>query len=59
MSSARQSEAERQSTSLAALALTLLLVVIGLYLIDTLRAKASEEDCVLSGRSVCEVQPAP
>ncbi len=55
----RQSQSERQTTSLAGLAVTLLLVVIGLYLIDALRLQASVQDCVLSGRVVCEVSATP
>jgi hypothetical protein len=47
--------ASRQSTSLAALAVTLGLVVAGLYLIDVLRADAAQQDCALSGRSFCMV----
>ena len=52
-------QAERQSASLAALAVTLLIVVIGLFLIDTLRAQAAVQDCVLSGRVECEMFVAP
>lgn len=55
----QQSESERQSASLAGLALTLLLVVAGLYLIDALRWQASVQDCVLSGRVACEVSAVP
>ena len=57
--SSRQSQSERQTTSLAALAVTLLLVVVGLYLIDALRLQASVQDCVLSGRVDCAVSAAP
>jgi len=45
--------ANRQSTSLAALAVTLALVVASLYLVQQLRAHAAYEDCVLSGRAGC------
>jgi hypothetical protein len=45
--------ASRQSTSLAALAVTLLLVVLSLYLVQHLRAEAAYQDCVLSGRVEC------
>ena len=45
--------ADRQTASLAALAVTLLLVVIGLALVQQLRTAASFEDCVMSGRSPC------
>ncbi len=46
--------ADRQTGSLAALAVTLLLVVVGLYLVDSLRLCADTEDCMLSGRSGCD-----
>ncbi len=45
--------ASRQTTSLAALAVTLGLVVAGLYLTDVLRADAAQQDCAISGRSFC------
>ncbi len=56
---AQQTQSERQSASLAALALMLFLVVIGLYLVDTLRLQASEQDCVLSGRVGCVYSTPP
>ena len=55
----RQSQSERQSASLAALAVTLFLVVIGLYLTDALRLQAGVQDCVLSGRIGCAVSLEP
>ncbi len=45
--------ANRQTASLGALAVTLLLIVIALYLVDKLRAEAAFEDCVLAGRIGC------
>jgi hypothetical protein len=48
-------EADRQTASLAAVAVTLLLIVIGLFLVHELRAKAVLEDCLLSGRTNCVV----
>ncbi len=45
--------ASRQSQSLAALAVTLGLVVISFYLIQHLRAEAAFQDCVLSGHAWC------
>ncbi len=45
--------AERQTASLAGLALTLALVVTGLFLVETLRAEATSQDCALAGRSGC------
>ena len=43
----------RRTESLAGLAITLTLVVIGLYLINTLRSDADIEDCVMSGHAAC------
>ena len=48
-------DARRQTQSLAALAVTLLLVVVGLYLVDVLRTQAAFQDCVLSGQSACDI----
>jgi len=48
-----ETAANRQTASLAALAVTLALVVGGLYLIDTLRHTAELQDCLLSGRTNC------
>ncbi len=45
--------AARQSNSLAALVVTLGLVVGSLYLVDVLRTSAAEQDCILAGRSAC------
>jgi hypothetical protein len=50
-----QDEADRQTASLAAVAVTLLLIVLGLFLIRELRAQAMLEDCLLSGRTNCVV----
>ena len=47
--------ADRQTTSLAGIAITLLLLVVGLFLVRELHAKAAVEDCLLSGRTNCEV----
>ncbi len=49
----------RRTGSLAGLAVTLLLVVIGLYLINILRAEADVQDCVLSGHAICGAAAAP
>jgi hypothetical protein len=48
-----ESAATRRSNSLAALALTLFLVVAGLYLVKTLEAQSATQSCLLSGRLVC------
>ena len=45
--------AERQTASLAGLAVTLALVVTGLFLVETLRGEALRQDCALAGRSGC------
>jgi predicted metal-binding membrane protein len=47
--------ADRQTASLAGLALTLALVVAGLFLVDTLRARALQQDCDLVLRAGCLV----
>ena len=51
----RDETAGRRTSSLAALAVTLALVVVGLYLVDALRAQSDMQDCVLSGRVGCDV----
>ena len=48
-----QAGANRQTASLAAMAVLLLLVVTSLGLIHQLRYKATVEDCLLSGRTNC------
>ena len=45
----------RRTASLAALAVTLLLVVASLALVNQLRYHATVEDCLLSGRTNCGV----
>ena len=47
--------ADRQTASLAALALTLFLVVIALALTHALQRKSAVEDCLLSGRTNCNL----
>jgi len=49
-----QADADRQTASLAGLAITLLLVVIGLFLVRELAAKSLVEDCLLAGRHNCD-----
>lgn len=49
-----QEAADRQTASLAGVAITLLLLVIGLFLVHELHNKAMVEDCLLSGRSNCD-----
>jgi hypothetical protein len=46
--------ADRQTASLAGIAITLLLLVIGLFLIHELHGKAVVEDCLMAGRHDCD-----
>jgi len=48
-------EANRQTASLAGIAITLLLLIIGLFLIRELHAKSAIEDCLMSGRTNCDL----
>lgn len=50
-----QAEAHRQTTSLAALAILLALVVAALFLMRKLSAEAALEDCLMAGRHDCEM----
>jgi hypothetical protein len=54
-----QEEANRQTASLAGIAITLLLLVLGAFLVHQLHAKAEIEDCLLAGRSNCDVLVPP
>ena len=47
-------EANRQTASLAAVAVVLLLIVVGLFLVQTLRSKGRIEDCLMAGRRNCD-----
>jgi hypothetical protein len=51
-----QADADRQTTSLAGLAVSLLLVVLGLFLVKELHAKSLLVDCLLSGQNHCVVE---
>jgi hypothetical protein len=44
-----EEDADRQTASLAALALILFLITLGLFLVRELHAKSALEDCLLSG----------
>jgi hypothetical protein len=46
--------ANRQTASLAALALLLALIVASLFLVDHLRLEAQRQDCLLAGRTACD-----
>lgn len=52
---AERDDANRQSTGLAGLALVLALVVVGFFLVKKLHAVAAVEDCLLMGRTNCDV----
>ncbi len=45
-----EEDANRQTASLAGVAITLLLLVVGLFLVHELHAKAVVEDCLMAGR---------
>jgi hypothetical protein len=47
--------ANRQTASLAGIAITLLLLVAGLFLVRELHAKVAIEDCLMSGRANCDL----
>ena len=49
-----ETAADRQTASLAALAVVLLLVVAGLQLVHVLGASAALEDCLMAGRRNCD-----
>ena len=49
-----QAAADRQTASLAGVAVTLLVLAVGLFLVHELHNKAMIEDCLLSGRSNCD-----
>lgn len=49
-----QAAADRQTASLAGVAITLLLLVVGLFLVRELHAKVAIEDCLMAGRIHCD-----
>ena len=50
-----EKDANRQTASLAGVAITLLLLVVGLFLVHELHAKAVVEDCLMAGRMRCDL----
>jgi hypothetical protein len=50
-----EDDADRQTASLAGVAITLLLVVVGLFLVHQLQTKVAIEDCLMSGRTNCDL----
>jgi len=49
----RQQVANRQTQGLLGIAITLVLLIVGLFLVQQLRSSARLEDCVMSGRTNC------
>ena len=49
-----EEDANRQTASLAGVAITLLLLVIGLFLVRQLLTKSAIEDCLMAGRLQCD-----
>lgn len=47
-------EADRQTASLAAVVVILMLLAAGLFLVHTLRHSAAVEDCLMAGRRNCD-----
>jgi hypothetical protein len=47
--------ANRQTASLAGLVVALALVVCGLIVVQALRRSGAEEDCLMSGRTNCDM----
>ncbi len=52
-----EAAANRQTASLAGLALVLGLIVVGLFLVGSLHNYSRLDDCVLSGSRSCEMLP--
>jgi len=50
----REEDDVRFTVSLAALAFTLVLALVGLYLLDALNAEGRLEDCMMQGRNNCQ-----
>jgi hypothetical protein len=46
--------ANRQTASLLGVAVTLLLLIVGLFLVQQLGASSRIQDCLMSGRSNCD-----
>ena len=49
-----EEEANRQTASLAGVAVTLLLLAVGLFLVRELHANSAIEDCLMAGRTNCD-----
>jgi hypothetical protein len=48
-------ESNRQTASLAGLAIALALIVVGYYLVQVLHTSSLMEDCLLAGRNNCTI----
>ncbi|WP_428485899.1 hypothetical protein [Rhodopila sp.] len=48
-----QKVADRQTAGLLGIAITLVLLVVGLFLVQQLRSSAAIEDCLMAGRTNC------
>lgn len=51
----KQAEANRQTQALGGLAAALFLVVVSLFLIRELHATSAIEDCLMMGRTNCDI----
>ena len=51
-----EATANRQTTSLQAIAIILLLLIVSLFLVHRLHRSSAVEDCLMSGRSNCDAQ---
>jgi hypothetical protein len=49
----QQNVANRQTAGLVGIVITLVLLIVGLFLVQQLRTSSMLEDCVMSGRSNC------
>lgn len=55
---AEDKSAQRQTEGLVGIVIVLLLLVGGLFLVQQLRAAATLQDCLMSGRHYCDVSVA-
>ncbi len=53
-----EAAANRQTSSLSAVAVILVLLIVSLFLVHRLHRASAIEDCLMSGRSNCDVQVA-
>lgn len=50
----KEKASDRQTNGLVAIVVTLLLLIVGLFLVHQLRNATAVEDCLLSGRGNCD-----